>query len=253
MNGTTHCTRSCKRRRENSFSIQKIYDYGHHWRWWARDPHDFDGPEWRKYDTIHEGLSLINRMVRGGFEGRLSRRQLQVCLLETRYPCTEWRVTAVPQKPVKRRFKEISCEQTRSVQCNKPTENEDCTVIQRPHTSKKGRHAYRRTSNPGKFKATDSIVFQSLGFLITEWLEPVDLLRVKQSFRCTWKWNLPCNPQSARAVALIQAGANPEHIIEEMEKGKRYDIIRHLPLPLMIKYAYMFQDLRSIRKLYNIM
>lgn len=249
MNGATHSDWSHQHWRFDHFPIQKTQHNGKNWSWGTSDVYSDERTVGFELDTTKSNLPISNCMVRSCIKRRASRRQLSLRILEARYPCRKRKNASRTALGATGRYKGRSSEQTGYVNGDKHAKDENRTTNQKNITSaKKCRSSGQRTHDASRSK-----VFQSMGFLISTWLEPVDVLRMKQTYKCNWEWRhcLKGNISntSAKYVALMQNGMLPETLLAECKQRDVFDAIWYLPVEKIVQLAYAYQDYKTIRKL----
>jgi hypothetical protein len=188
------------------------------------------------------------------FKRGITRREYQVCLLETRYPCQIRKNTAKPTKSAKRKYQNGWCLQTRPFCRDKQTTNESCTFDTIEAKTKRLCSCDRPTLNVSLCRK----VFQGLGNdLIAPWLTPNELYNVKQAVTCDWEWGRTwhggkvTNTSIAAKVALqLDLGKSIDDIVEIFDTDSVFSALWYiLPCHMFVPHAHRLKHWKSIRKL----
>ena len=254
-NGTTHYHRTREDRGPDQVHVQEEHNLRHSWSWGSCPEHDHKVSNFdRDQNIIYANISLSDSMERGMFKRGITRREYQICLLETRYPCKEWTNFAKPKKPAKRKYQNGRCFQTRPVCRNKQTSNESCTVDTIESRTK--RLCIR--DRPVVDVSLRNKVFQGVGSdLIAPWLTPVDLHSVKKAFQCDWDWcqtwhggKVKDSAVAAQMVVHLVQGKNIESSIRTFGIDKVFSALWYiLPCKHFTHHAHRLKHWKSIRKL----
>lgn len=251
MNGTTHSYRNNQNWRHNHVPVQKTHSHWPNWSWRPSHANKNERTIGFQFDTTKQNLPFPNGMVRSSSQRWASRRQLSLRILEARYPCRKRENSTRTPISSKRGHKRRCSKQARHAHDDKHAKDANRTAFQETTPTKKKLN----TSRQHAYDASRSKVFQSMGFLISQWLEPVDVLKMKQTYKCTWKWGHCMRKytekanKTAKYMALLQNGTNPEKLIRLCKKRDVFDAIWCLPVEEIIQLAEKYKDYKTIRKL----
>ena len=254
-NGTTYYHRAREDRGPNQVHVQEEHNLRHNWSWGSCTEHDHKVSNFhRDQNIIYANISLSDSMERGMFKRGFTRREYQICLLETRYPCKERTNFAKPTQSAKRKYQNGWCFQTRPVCRNKQVADESCTVDAIESRTKRLCIRDRPVVNV----TLRDKVFQGVGSdLIAPWLTPMDLSRVKQAFSCNWDWGqtwhggkVKDSAVAAQMVVEMTRGKNIKHSIQKFGIDKVFSALWYiLPCHTFVAHAHKLKHWKSIRKL----
>lgn len=253
--GTTYYDWTCEHRGRNQIHVQKKHDMRNHWAWRSCPQyHHKVSKRCRDQDIIYALVPLTDSMERGLFKRGITRREYQICLLETRYPCQDRTNIAKPTKSAKRKYQNGRCFQTRPVCRNKQTSDESRAVDAIESRTK-------RLCVRDRPLVNDTLrdkVFQGVGNdLIAPWLTPMDLHNVKQAFSCDWDWGQTWHGGKVRdksiaaQVALhLILGKSIDAVIEMYNIDCVFSALWYiLPCHTFVTHAHRVKHLKSIRRL----
>jgi hypothetical protein len=253
--GTTYHHWSCTNWGRNPFHVQKKQNTRDNRSWGSYSKYRHTLSEHRgDPDIIYEVVPLINGMERGLFKRGITRREYQICVLETRYPCKKRTHIAKLTKPAKRKYENGRCFSSGSILRDKQTSNESDTIITIESRTKRLCLRDRPVIN-------DSLcakVFHGVGSdLIAPWLTPSDMYSVKQAFACDWNWGqtwhggkVKDKSVAAQLVVLVSQGKSIDQNILCFGADKVFSALWYiLPCHLFVLHAHRLKHWKSIRKL----
>ena len=244
-------------RRLNSIRIQKKSNPRSNWPWWTHS--QYSHLHFRKQKNnkpVLENIPVADSLERGLPPGRTTRREYQIRLLETRYPCSIRRDTAEPSKYPECGNKNVSSESSGSFLRSQPVKAGARSSKTKYTDSEATGDSYRRTFD-------DSVccrVFQSVGSdLIAKWLTPKELHRAEKAFRCSWDWGQAWHRGKVRARAIASAveyllpTCKPQYLLDSFNRDSVFSALWHLlPLEDFVVLAEENKHLKSIRRLVNL-
>ena len=253
--GATYYDWAGEHRGRDQIHVQKKYDMWDDWSWWSRPKHYHNvSKRSRDQNIIYALVPLSDSMERGLFKRGITRREYQICLLETRYPCQDRTNITKPKKSVKRKYQNGRCFQTRSVCRNKQITNESCTIDAIESRTKRLCIRDRPVVNV----TLRSKVFQGVGNdLIAPWLTPMDMYNVKQAMPCDWEWGRTWHggrvkdTSIAAQVALhIKLGKSIDAIVEMFNTDHVFSALWFiLSCKEFVDHVHRLKHWKSIRKL----
>jgi len=208
----------------------------------------------RDPDIIYTVLSVINSMERGVFKRGITRREYQICVLETRYPCKDRTNTAELTKSVKRKHENGRCFSTGSLCRDKQTANESHTIDTIESRTKRLCLRDRPVIND----TLRAKVFHGVGSdLIAPWLTPSDMYSVKQAFRCDWDWGktwhggkVKDRSVAAQLVVQLLRGETIDHIVSLFGADRVFSALWYiLPCHMFAPHAHRLKHWKSIKRL----
>ena len=253
--GTTHNDWTREHRGRDQIHVQKKHDMWDHRAWWSCPQyHHQVSKRCRDQDIIYALVPLSDSMERGLFKRGITRREYQICLLETRYPCQDRTNIAKSTKSAKRKYQDGRCFKTRLVCRNQPTTDESCAI----DAIESGTKRLCIRDRPAVNVTLRDKVFQGLGNdLIAPWLTPMDLHHVKKAFSCDWEWGRTWyggkvrDKSIAAQVALhITLGKSIDAIVEMFNSDCVFSALWYiLPCHTFVTHAHRLKHWKSIRRL----
>lgn len=253
--GTTYYDWSGEHRGRDQIHVQKKHHTWNHRAWWSRPEHLHRvSKRCRDQDIIYALVPLSDSMERGVFKRGITRREYQICLLETRYPCKDRTNIAKPTKSAKRKYKNGWGFQTGPFCRDQQTTNESDSVDAIESRTK--RLCIR--DRPALNVSLRHKVFQGVGNdLIAPWLTPTDMHNVKEAFSCDWDWGRVWHggkvrdKSTAAQVAMhITLGKSIDEIVEMFCADDVFSALWYiLPCHAFVAYAHKLKHWKSIRKL----
>lgn len=253
--GTTDHHWSSRCGRPDQIHVQKKHDLWDHWSWGSRTQHSYRVSRLhRDQDIIYADLPLSDCMERSLSKRRFTRREYQICILETCYPCKKQTNITKSEKPVKRKYKNGRCIQTRSVCRDQSSTNESCSIESLEIKTKRLCIGHRPTVNV----TIRDKVLQGVGSnLIAPWLTPDDLHSVKQAFRCDWDWGqtwhggkVKNKKVAAKVVVHMRKGTSLEDLNSMFGADNVFSALWYiLPCKEFVSSAHRLKHWQSIRKL----
>lgn len=253
--GATHHDWSGEHRGRNYIHVQKKQDM---WKYWTRGScpqyHHKMSKGCRDPDIIYAFVPLSDSMERGLFKRGITRREYQICLLETRYPCQDRTNIAKPTQSAKRKYQDGRCFQTGPLCRNQQTSDESRAIDAIESRTKRLCIRDRPVVNV----TLRDKVFQGVGSdLIAPWLTPVDLYSVKKAFSCDWDWGqtwhggkVKDRAVAAQMVVEISHGKSIDAIIEMFHTDSVFSALWYiLPCHTFVAHAHRLKHWKSIRKL----
>ena len=254
-NGTTHHHRARTNWGSNQIHVQKKHHQWDNRTWGTCFKHNHSLSKiHRDQDIIYTVLSVVNSMERGLFKRGITRREYQICVLETSYPCKDRTNTAKPTQSAKRKYQNGRCFQTRSIRRDQQVADEsDSTDTIESRT--------KRLCVRDRPVINDTLcakVFQGVGSdLIAPWLTPMDLSRVKQAFSCDWDWGqtwhggkVKDKSVAAQVVVQMLQGETIDHIVSTFGADRVFSALWYiLPCHMFAPLAHRLKHWKSIRKL----
>ncbi len=254
-NGTTYYDWTSQYRGQNKIHVQKKHDMWYNRTWRSRTAHNHSLSKlYRNQDFIYSIVPFSNCMERGMSKRGFTRREHQICIMETRYPCEIWQDTSKFEKSVERKHKNGRCFQAGSICRNKQTSDESDPVDAIEIRTKRIRISDRPIIND----TLRDKVFQGVGSnLIAPWLTPDDLQKVKVAFRCDWDWartwhggKVKDKEVAAKVFLHIKHGIPIEFLNEKYGTDKVFSALWYiLPCKEFILSAHRLKHWQSIRKL----
>lgn len=254
-NGTAHYHRSREHRGPNQVHVQEEHHLRDDWsRGTCAEHNNKVSNLHRDQNIIYAHISLTDSMERGLFKRGITRREYQICLLETRYPCKDRTNIAEPAKPVKRKYQNGGCFQARSVCRNKQTADESDSVDTIESKTKRLCLCDRPTTHD----PLCSKVFQGVGSdLIAPWLTPMELYNVKRAFQCDWDWgqawqggNVKDKAVAAQVAVLLTRGRTIVHLIDTFGADEVFSALWYvLTCSEFIQATFQYGHLKSMRRL----
>ena len=257
LNGGIDPNWSCGDRRRDYFQFQKEQNActgGDRWTCRKNGHH-----QERRRDCEHvdlENLPIPNRLERGLFAGRITRRTYALCVLETNYPCENAADASESPQPSPRKHKDCDSKSPRSFYGNKSV------AKSRRATPEKGAPAKRICRN-NRRAADDTVcgrVFRALGDdLIVEWLTPKEVHYTEIAFDCEYDWGRAWHGGKVkdRAVASriqfeLQRGWKAAFLLEKFNRDLAFSAFWYLlDLKDVIQLAHQYSHYKTIRKLCN--
>jgi hypothetical protein len=257
-NGTVATVGSNLTERRNKIHFQEKH---HHRCCGLRRSHsehyDFVPRRNKNYDSIHSHLSIFDSLERSMFKRRPTRREYQVCVVETRYAHKVTENISKSKVSVKRKLENGFCKSPRSVLRDKsiadacfPNEKENCCP--------------KRQCTDNRSTIDESIccrVLQSVGNdLIAPWLTPEELCNSEKAFKCKLDWGqawhggkVKNKKFASKVLFMLQKGVCTKDIIEEFNHDLVFSALwRILDLGVFIQLAYQYSHLKSIRRLHHL-
>ena len=254
-NGTTYHNWFSQYRRSNSFYVQKKQNLWNNRSRRSCTTHNHTLSKCNgDQDIIYAVLSLPDSMERSLLKRGITRREYQICLLETRYPCKERTNITKPAKSIKRKYQNGRCFETRPICRDKQTSDESCTINTIESRTKRLCICNRSIVND----TLRDKVFQGVGSdLIAPWLTPIELDCVRKSFRCDWDWGQAWHGGKVKDKAVAtQVGLLLSHgrtIIQLINRFGADDVFSALWYILncsdFVNATFQYGHLKSIRRL----
>jgi len=254
-NGTTYYDWTGRYRGQNKIHVQKKHNMWYNRTWWSCTEHNHSLSKlYTDQDFIYSIVPFSNCMERGMSKRGFTRREHQICIVETRYPCKIGQDTSKFKKPVKCKYKNGRCFQTRFICRNKQTSDESDPVDAIEIRTKR----IRISDRPIISNTLRDKVFQGVGsYLIAPWLTPDDLQMVKSAFRCDWDWartwhggKVKDKEVAAKVFLHIKQGIPIEFLNEKYGTDKVFSALWYiLPCKEFIFSAHRLKHWQSIRKL----
>ena len=253
--GTTHYHWAGEYRRRDKIHVQKKHDmwYNRSWRSRAQYNHSLS-KLFTDQDFIYSVVPFSNCMERGMSKRGFTRREHQICIVETRYPCEIRQDAPKFKKPVKRKYKNGRCFKAGPICRNKQTSDESDPIDAIESRTKRLCIGNRSIIND----TLRDKVFQGVGSnLIAPWLTPNDLQKVKVAFRCDWDWartwhggKVKDREVAAKVFLHIKQGIPIEFLNEKYGTDKVFSALWYiLPCKEFILSAHRLKHWQSIRKL----
>lgn len=253
--GTTYHNWAGQHRGQNKIHVQKKHNMWYNRTWRSYTEHEYSLSKLcTDRNFIYSVVPFANCMERGMSKGGFTRREHQICIVETRYPCEIGQDTTKFKKSVKRKHKNDRCFQTGSICRNKQTSDESDPIDTIESRTK-------RLCISNRQNITDTIrdkVFQGVGSnLIAPWLTPSELQSVKTAFRCDWDWartwhggKVKDEGVAAKVFLHIKQGIPIEFMNEKYGTDKVFSALWYiLPCKDFILSAHRLKHWHSIRKL----
>lgn len=253
--GTAYYNWTSQHRRQNNIHVQKKHNMWYNRAWGSCIEHNHS---LSKLSTdrhfIYSVVPVSNSMERGMSKRGFTRREHQICIVETRYPCKIGQDTSKFKKPVKCKYKNGRCFQTRFICRDKPAPDESDPIDTIESRTK--RLCIRNRQN-----ITDTLrdkVFQGVGsYLIAPWLTPNELQSVKAAFRCDWDWartwhggKVKDKEVAAKVFLHLRQGIPIEFMNERYGTDKVFSALWYiLPCKDFISSAHRLKHWQSIRRL----